>query len=853
MLNAVQSRQYKRHRFEGGELSPAEWMKSTLLTERQKRCLTRGWTRRHARLGKKAGNRLTYLKFRVGQLEERLEETSRCTSRLRKCLLGNVGDLLWDENKDDGEGVAADGPGAAEDGEGAKVSPTQKARLYAQTVAVLDVTEEENVRDQLILEHNKQALEVLEQAHNAASSPAQIKAADELAGELLETASVVRFQNSLLLIAEKAAETAERRFSPETLLAWRRQFRKLGAFLRDGRGVREREWILNEEDLSMELLNWLKAQKRVTTKTTHKFVNEVLLAREGGVLRLAKYGLSLPISTTTINVWMRKLGCKHDRVKQSYYSDGHERPDVQAAREVYLRLQRKLALRKPCWVRVEWSSLTEEEKQGFNDQRETGDDAFSAETFHFEMGGEEYVEFHVDFLGAGSDEKYDALREGLGSEGGSYSIRFDIAAAAPCEYFHAPDVCRCRQPLYHIGQDESVYKAYARQGTEWVIRGVRGLRKKTEGAGEMVSAFQDEKRGFGLPLSVGELATVNSNREGEGRPALEDTPGWRFLLPGKNREGYWGFADFEKQTVDIMDCIEEIEPGKQIAIEVDHSAGHAKYLPEGLHVANMNVKHGGKQKVPRDSVMTEGCLGPGKAEMFLSGDKWSTKKPAGALTTRVVDLKLKLGDVQRMSFGPTDPPPFYDWEAPPKDKRVQRRGKLEQKEGYVGKAKGIKQVLWERGWYVDGMSATSKDVQMNLELVLGGLPDFKNERTALQHTVEKRGHILVMSPKFHPEVAGVGIEYSWGMSKLKFRRELNDEIPKHLHQNIVASMNRESILTLPRVRRFARRTRDYCRAYLRLQKVPEGAESKDSIERMRKTCKAHRNIIDMEPGFIDKQ
>ena len=164
MLNAVQSRQYKRHRFEGGELSPAEWMKSTLLTERQKRCLTRGWTRRHARLGKKAGNRLTYLKFRVGQLEERLEETSRCTSRLRKCLLGNVGDLLWDENKDDGEGVAADGPGAAEDGEGAKVSPTQKARLYAQTVAVLDVTEEENVRDQLILEHNKQALEVLEQA-----------------------------------------------------------------------------------------------------------------------------------------------------------------------------------------------------------------------------------------------------------------------------------------------------------------------------------------------------------------------------------------------------------------------------------------------------------------------------------------------------------------------------------------------------------------------------------------------------------------------------------------------------------------------------------------------------------------
>ena len=111
----------------------------------------------------------------------------------------------------------------------------------------------------------------------------------------------------------------------------------------------------------------------------------------------------------------------------------------------------------------------------------------------------------------------------------------------------------------------------------------------------------------------------------------------------------------------------------------------------------------------------------------------------------------------------------------------------------------------------------------------------------------------MLSPKFHPEVAGVGIEYSWGMSKLKFRREINDEIPKNLHKNIVACMNTDTILTLPRIRRFARRTRDYCRAYLKLEKDAKGADSKDTIEKMRKTCKAHRNIIDMEPGFIDTQ
>ena len=708
------------------------------------------------------------------------------------------------------------------------------------------------MRDLLILEHNTTAFKALAQAREH-PSPAGVAAAEKVALGAMEEASIVRINNSLLLIAAKAATKSQRKYSPETILAWKRQFQRLGGyFVRDSRGVREREWILSEEDLAMQLLNWLKSEKRVSTKDTHKYINETLLAGEGGIFKLAEYGLSLPISTTTINVWMRKLGCKHDRVHLSYYTDGHERPDVQAARKVYVRQQRKLALRKPCWKRVEWSSLTEEEKEAFDDRRETGPDAFTAETFQFESGGIEYVEFDVDFLSAGCDKRHDALREELGADGGEYSIRFDKAAAAPCEHHHEPEVCRCYLPVYHVGQDESVYKCYAREGTEWVIRGVRGLRKKTEGPGGMVSAFQDEKRGFGLPLSEEEIARVNANRQRVKRAPLKATPGLHFLLPGKNREGYWGFDEFQKQVIDVMDCLEEVEPGRQLVIEVDHSAGHAKFLPDGLRVSNMNVKYGGRQKVVRDSVLKEGCLGPGKAKMYLNGDKWSTKYDTN-LTTRVVDLTLKLGDVQSMAFGPNDPPPFYDLEAPTKDKTFVRRGKREQKEGYVGKPKGMKQVLWERGWYVDGMSTTSKDPEKNIPMVLGDLPDFKNERSALQHTVEKRGRILLMSSKFHPEVAGVGIEYSWGMPKLKFRRELDDEIPKHLHQNIVSSMCRETILTLRRVRRFARRTRDFCRAYLKLEMAGVAPDSKDCIEKMRKTFKAHRNIIDMEPSFIDRQ
>ena len=87
----------------------------------------------------------------------------------------------------------------------------------------------------------------------------------------------------------------------------------------------------------MELLRWLKAQKRVTTKNAQKFVNDELFAREGGLLKLAQYGLSIPICTATIKLWMRRLGCKHDSVRQSYHTDDHERPDVQAARKEHLR------------------------------------------------------------------------------------------------------------------------------------------------------------------------------------------------------------------------------------------------------------------------------------------------------------------------------------------------------------------------------------------------------------------------------------------------------------------------------------------------------------------------------------
>ena len=52
-------------------------------------------------------------------------------------------------------------------------------------------------------------------------------------------------------------------------------------------------------------------------------------------------------------------------------------------------------------------------------------------------------------------------------------------------------------------------------------------------------------------------------------------------------------------------------------------------------------------------------------------------------------------------------------------------------EGYAGKAKGRKQVLRERGWFLERMSTTATVApEMNIGTVLGNLPDFQERKAS---------------------------------------------------------------------------------------------------------------------------
>ena len=109
-------------------------------------------------------------------------------------------------------------------------------------------------------------------------------------------------------------------------------------------------------------------------------------------------------------------------------------------------------------------------------------------------------------------------------------------------------------------QDESIFKAYQKSLYQWVVHGIRGLRKKTDGPGEMVSGFKDEIRGFGHPMTPEELAAVNAFRDLNGRPPLIGSPAVRFLSYGKNKDGYWTYEHFASQVVDILDMYEALYP-----------------------------------------------------------------------------------------------------------------------------------------------------------------------------------------------------------------------------------------------------------------------------------------------------
>ena len=213
-------------------------------------------------------------------------------------------------------------------------------------------------------------------------------------------------------------------------------------------------------------------------------------------------------------------------------------------------------------------------------------------------------------------------------------------------------------------------------------------------------------------------------------------------------------------------------------------------------------------------------------------------------------------------------------------------------EGWQGKVKGMMQVLWECG--ILDMSMSSKELMRlyskefkkdkhtkqnipgtSMKELVSNLPDFKNEFTLLQYRAAQLGVTINCSPKFHPEIAGEGVEYCWGLGKNTYRRySVADKRTKSKYIDLVKKCTcPNTVLTKQQVRTFGKRTRRYMLAYHALEKAKEdqtnvqtSAENTNLIhlpemssalvEKIikvyKKPHKNHRNIADSEKRFLRK-
>ena len=112
--------------------------------------------------------------------------------------------------------------------------------------------------------------------------------------------------------------------------------------------------------------------------------------------------------------------------------------------------------------------------------------------------------------------------------------------------------------------------------------------------------------------------------------------------------------------------------------------------------------------------------------------------------------------------------------------------------------------------------------------------DFQNKETLLQYYGYLLGVAVDMTPKCHPEIAGEGIQYSWGAAKLYYRRLriIEKRSNEKFRKSVKKSTDRNTILTTVRQRKFSKRARQYMLAYqaIELQKNTEQDRFKNKDE-----------------------
>ena len=150
-----------------------------------------------------------------------------------------------------------------------------------------------------------------------------------------------------------------------------------------------------------------------------------------------------------------------------------------------------------------------------------------------------------------------------------------------------------------------------------------------------------------------------------------------------------------------------------------------------------------------------------------------------------------------------------------------------------------------------------EDQRFALCSLISNCADFKEEKSAMEVFLQElpfKSHNnqkieLFVSPKYHCELAGEGVEYAWGMMKQYFQSlSLDKKNTKAKFDRVV----RETVeyLCKQNIKMFSMRCQRYMMAYSYY--IKNDKLTYTMIERFVKVSKTHRDIGDQEKGFIQK-
>ena len=134
-------------------------------------------------------------------------------------------------------------------------------------------------------------------------------------------------------------------------------------------------------------------------------------------------------------------------------------------------------------------------------------------------------------------------------------------------------------------------------------------------------------------------------------------------------------------------------------------------------------------------------------------------------------------------------------------------------------------------------------LELSAQDVLANCEDFREENGAMEDLMQSYGNIVLFTSKGHPEIAGAGIKYDWGVSKKVFWKTTN-HIAKDCKRDVWLLLSK---VTLQVVKNTARKSRSYMRAYKN-----DAGGSHLLIKKFVKIHKCHRNILDQESAYLEK-